>query len=188
MFEENEDLKAIGGQVYEWLFHMWARDTIIGIRRELDDDRNTISFGTLLDEMAERPTILTRRKFTGYSTGKEVFIFQMLDEAFDRYGIVKAADRLDDHIDPKAIRADRRQLDRAAKPVTDYANRLVAHRTPIDEMPLTYGQLNAAMDAMEPAFTKYYAVVNGGALMGLEPAMIGEWTKPFTIPWVKPQG
>jgi hypothetical protein len=60
---------------------------------------------------------------------------------------------------------------------------MVAHRTPIEET-LTYGELNAAIDALEPVFINYYAIVNGGGLMGLEPSIQYDWTEPFQIPWV----
>ena len=36
LFEKNHKLKATGGDVYEWMFRMWARDIVIAIRRELD--------------------------------------------------------------------------------------------------------------------------------------------------------
>ena len=55
LFETNDDLKAIGGEVYRWLFEMWARDIVIAIRRDLDDDTNTICLGRLLIEMSQRP-------------------------------------------------------------------------------------------------------------------------------------
>ena len=51
LFERNDRLKAIGADVYEWMFRMWARDVVVAIRRELDNDTNTICLARLLDEM-----------------------------------------------------------------------------------------------------------------------------------------
>src|SRR4051812_4460235 len=36
LFVENPSLHETGGDVYEWLFGMWGRDALMGIRRELD--------------------------------------------------------------------------------------------------------------------------------------------------------
>jgi hypothetical protein len=52
MFNKNERLNKIGSQPYRWLLGIWGRDAVIAVRRELDDDKNTICLGTLLDEMA----------------------------------------------------------------------------------------------------------------------------------------
>jgi len=90
---------------------------------------------------------------------------------------------MDDYMDPGYIQNDRDALDAECKPVKDYANRMLAHRTPIEEMPLTIGQLNRAIDAFEPMLVKYYAIVNGASLVGLEPSIIGDWTAPFRIAW-----
>ena len=43
MFRTNADLHAIGGDVYQWLFRMWAWDAIMAVRREMDPDSNTVS-------------------------------------------------------------------------------------------------------------------------------------------------
>lgn len=183
MFEQNAKLKAIGGQVFEWLFYQWARDAIIAVRRELDPDSNTVSLGCLLDEMAERPEVLTRRRYLGRITDESDFRWGMLNPVFEGYGLIKAADSMGDYLDPAHIRKDRNALDAECKPVKEYANRMLAHRTPIEEMPLTIGQLNKAIDAFEPIFVKYYAIVKGASLIGLEPSIIGDWTAPFRIPW-----
>jgi hypothetical protein len=183
MFEDNPKLKAIGGQIFEWLFFQWARDAIIAVRRELDPDSNTVSLGCMLDEMVERPEVLTRRRYVGRIRDESDFRWRMLNTVFDGYGLIKATDSMGDYMDPVCIQNDRDALDTECKPVKDYANRMLAHRTPIEEMPLTIGQLNKAIDVFEPMFVKYYAIVNGASLMGLEPSIIGDWTAPFRIAW-----
>src|SRR5437868_7099298 len=145
MFENNPKLKAIGGQVFEWLFHQWARDAIISVRRELDPDSNTVSLGCMLDEMVERPHVLTRRRYVGRIADTSDFRWKMLNTVFDEYGLIKATDSMDDYMDAVYIQNDRDALDAECSPVKNYANRMLAHRTPIEEMPLTIGQLNRAI-------------------------------------------
>ena len=67
LFERNDKLKAVGGDVYDWMFRMWARDIVIAIRRELDNDTNTVCLGRLLGEMAQRPKVITRAVPRRYS-------------------------------------------------------------------------------------------------------------------------
>ena len=103
LFENNQKLKSIGGEVYDWMFRLWARDIVISIRRELDNDTNTVCLGRLLDEMAQRPQVITRARYLG--------------------------------------------------------------DIPKDD---TLGDVNRTVEAMDEIFIKYYALIVGPSLMGLE--------------------
>jgi hypothetical protein len=185
MFQDNARLNAIGSQAWEWLLLLWGRDAVMAVRRELDDDTNTISLGTLLDEMAARPEILTRRRYMAHMTGCDQMVVKSNDEAFTLFGVTRSAtDRMDDYLDPAGIRADRNALDAAAKPVLDYANRMVAHRTPVEELAMSVADIHAALDAMEPVVKKYHVILSGSSLMSIEPMEVGDdWREAFTFPW-----
>jgi hypothetical protein len=47
--------------------------------------------------------------------------------------------------------------------------------------------VNRTVEAIEEVFVKYYAIIVGPSLMGLEPSIIHDWMKPFTIPWLVPE-
>ena len=191
MFNANTRLNAIGSQPYRWILGMWGRDAVIAVRRELDNDTNTICLGTLLDEMASRPEVLTRARYMAFMRKSEQFLIDLNDKAFTKRGVVKpTTDPSQDYMDPAVIKADRKSLDKAAKPVLEYANRLVAHRTPtIDKLEVTIKQINDAIDAIEPVFQKYHVIMTGSSLMRLEPYNQGDdWRRTFTFPWyVKPK-
>lgn len=185
LFQNNEKLKSIGGEVYDWMFRMWARDIVIAIRRELDSDTNTVCLGRLLDEMAQRSKVITRARYLG-DIPEDDFKYRMLWQTFDGFGIVRQSDTapLTDSLDPAGIAADRQRLVRVAKSVLAYANQLVAHRSETEHVPVTLGDVNRTVDAIEEIFIKYYAIIVGPSLMGLEPSLIGNWMAPFEIPWL----
>lgn len=188
MFENNPTLKATGGSVYEWLFLMWARDIVIAIRRELDHDTNTVCLSRLLDEFVQRPQVITRGRYTE-RVPRDNFMFEVLNGMFDGYGCQKPdpSDPTKDYLDQQGIAHDRKQLLTITKPVLAYANQLIAHRSETEKLPITVGDINRALDAVETTFLKYYAIVNGPAVTGLEPSMIGDWMEPFQIPWLTPK-
>ena len=68
-----------------------------------------------------------------------------------------------------------------------YANQLVAHRSETEHVPVTLGEVNRTLEEIEQVFRKYYAIIVGPSLTGLEPSIIGDWMKPFEIPWLEPQ-
>lgn len=185
LFERNEELKSIGGGVYDWMFRMWSRDIVIAIRRELDSDANTVCLGRLLDEMAQRPRVITRARYLG-DIPEGDFRYQMLWKTFDGFGVIRqsATSPLTDYLDPAGIAADRQHLAKIAKPVVAFANQLIAHRSETEHVPVTLGDVNRTVKAIEEAFIKYYAIIVGPSLMGLEPSHIGNWLAPFEIPWI----
>ena len=191
MFQKNERLSQIGSQPYQWIIGHWGRDTVMAVRRELDNDRNTISFGALLDEMADRNNLVTRKRFLGKlaEPGAEDLLLNSNNELFDEWGVVsRTSEPLEDYLNSDGIRADRRSLNKAATPVLDYGNQLIAHRTPVGRLPLTIKQIHDALDAIEPVFKKYFVILTGSALLQIEPTNVGDdWKETFKFPWyVKP--
>ncbi len=186
MFQTNERLKEIGSQPYQWILGMWGRDVVIGVRRELDSNKNNIAFGSMLDEMAECPEVLTRERYLSFLKTTEKFIIDSHNKAFDKWGVKKQnGSPATDYLDPSGIRADREELNATAAPVLEYANRIVAHRTPLEQpLQVTVGQVNAALDAFEKPFQKYHVIVTGRALERIEPNNVGDdWKETFTFPW-----
>jgi hypothetical protein len=81
-------------------------------------------------------------------------------------------------------RADRQALNKAAKPVLDYGNQLIAHRTPIGRLPLSINQIHDALDTIEPVFKKYFVILTGSVLSEIEPTNVGDdWKETFKFPW-----
>lgn len=185
MFQENERLNSIGSQAWEWLLLIWGRDAVVAVRRELDDDSNTISLGRILDEMAARPQVMTRRRYMAHMKGVEPDLASLNDRYFTSLVVMRpGSDPMDDHLDPDRIRADRKGLNAAAKPVLEYANRMVAHRTPVDKLDMTVQDIHDSLDAMEPVVKKYYVLLSGSALSNVEPVDVGDdWKEAFTFPW-----
>lgn len=157
----------------------------MAVRRELDDDTNTISLGTLLDEMAERPDVLTRRRYLAFMPQDKPWLTESNDMAFTSRGVIRpTADPMDDYIDPARIRHDRESLNATARSVLEYANQIVAHRSPVKGLDLTVAEIHAALDAMEPVLKKYYVLMTGNALVQVEPANVGDgWRDVFAFPW-----
>ncbi|HUE89219.1 MAG TPA: hypothetical protein VMO26_24340 [Vicinamibacterales bacterium] len=185
MFRNNKQLNDVGSQAYEWLLGIWGLDAVMAVRRELDPDSNTVAMGTMLDEMAARAPVLTRRRYLSFAPDHEPMRLQILNRLFDGYGAVRPNDdRMADHLSPDGINGDREQLEQAAAPALEYANQYIAHRTPIDDPTVKVSDINDAIDSLEPVFTKYYAILVGPALTALEPTNIGDdINEAFKFPW-----
>jgi hypothetical protein len=88
-------------------------------------------------------------------------------------------------IDPKVVRKDIDEVDKQAKLVVLYANKIVAHRT-TESVQTTLKHVNDSLEAIEKVLQKYYSLLTGGGLMGAEPSIINNWQAAFTVPWISP--
>jgi hypothetical protein len=190
LFEKNEKLQKVGNDVYRWLFGMWGRDALMAIRRELDTQGNTINLWHLMIEIENRPDVLTRRRYVAFlQPDAPEFRVRLLNRGFDDRGALSllagSRDPLDDIIAPERVLADRKYLQARTKKTFDYAQRLVAHRTPFsDDLKVTMTDINDAMDGIEEVFKKYYLILSGNTLFSAEATIQYDWMAAFNIPWL----
>src|SRR5207247_341135 len=115
-----------------------------------------------LHDMETHPHVLTRARHRGSFVELPQFRAQLVDQEFERFGGPPGPGTPEDHIPAAVIANDRAQLQRDTKAALDYAQRLVAHRTPIGEMPLTIREVDEAMRAVFRCLSKYYGFLAGG--------------------------
>jgi hypothetical protein len=118
--------------VFPWLTLLWGHDTLLALRRELDETPTTVCLKQMLHEMEARAEVLTRRRYLSHIQPTDgPHISEIMNRDFDRWGAVRpvgTGDPLDDQLDPRLIRADRESLESGAAEAVEYANRIVAHQ------------------------------------------------------------
>jgi hypothetical protein len=189
MFQENKRLNEIGGEVYRWLLGIWGRDALIALRRELDGQSNTVNLMHLFEEMKHRPTVMTRRRYLAHCTKDDhPYIREMMNKAFTRWGAVSdnSGDPLDDYIPADATDADQKALEVQTRKAFDYAQRMIAHRTPVEGLEIKPAEINAAIDAIEPMLQKYYLMFTASSLVSATAVAQYDWGAPFDFAWRTP--
>jgi hypothetical protein len=182
MFQSNSGLREIGGPVYQWLFGIWGRDALIALRRELDGQSNTINLVHLFKEMQQRPTIMTRRRYLAHCTPDDhEMVRTMMSNGFTKWGAVP-----DDYIPATVAKADEDSLTSQTQAAVDYAQQMVAHRTPVEGLDITLAQINSALDAIEPMVQKYYLMFTGSSLVRATATTQYDWGAPFDFAWRTP--
>jgi hypothetical protein len=191
MFQKNKRLGAEGGNVYRWLLGLWGRDALMGVRRELDGVEGVVNLVKLLYELEARPEVLTREWFLEtIPKGASEYLVEYHNQEFDKMGAVKANLQQygpKDHLPPSPIAADREALQAATLKAYGYAQQMLAHRTPIDDLEITVGEINAALAAIEKTFVKYVALLTGASLMKTAAEIQYDWDKCFTYAWIEPE-
>lgn len=187
MFEENKQLWDDGHHIYKWTLGMWGRDALMGIRREMDDQSGVINLRHLLYEIEARHEVMSRTRYMSQvraETPQDTVEF-LREQSKEWFPVQPAAsgDPMGSHIDPASVRDDRQALERATEVAFDYAQKFVAHRTPLEALEIKISDIHGAIDSLEPAFLKYYNLLTAVGLVQAEPSVVYYWHKPFTYAW-----
>lgn len=189
VFRGNQRLQGTGGYLWDWMRVNYASYVIIRIRRETDDQGNTVNLNRLLREMEQRPEVATRGRWRATRPlAPDSRLEECLNREFTEYWVGVRPDPADpdaDYIDPTMPRSDRERLQEAAERVNEVANRSVAHRTRVTPEDLKIREVDDAFEAIENTLQKYYALLHGVALAQAKPTPQFNTHEVFTFPWIQ---
>jgi hypothetical protein len=165
---------------YAYLGDTYVTYIAMGIRRQMKDDSRgrSISFVRLLTEIADTPTVLSRKYYV--SLYKDSADQLPANADFDEFcGCDKTC------ISEKMVTADVRELRRVASVVEDFADKRIAHhdkRQP-KVMP-RFEQVDSCLDALDRLYCKYHLAFHAEAMDSLMPVYQYDWKQIFTVPWL----
>ena len=142
-----------------------------------------ISLGILLTDIKAHPCTLTKAVFLEHYTNSEddrerarQAWLQRGEAAWDQ----EWADPQTDCLDSARITADLDRLRATAERVKTFANRTVAHidSRGVNDLP-TFADLDTAIDTLGELFKRYSPLLTGAGWPFLEPAIQGDWKRPF---------
>lgn len=164
---------------YTWMGSVYAAAASIGIRRQIDERKDVISFYRLLFEIRRKPEVLSRKRYVSLYSEPEIRA-RVADRHFDRF-----AGRGKPHVDPRIVGKDITDLTAITSKIKDYANERVAHigkKGP--KIVPTYKDLDECIDVMENLLIKYWALFHAEAIKNLLPTWQYDWKEIFRTPWI----
>lgn len=167
---------------YAYLGDTYVTYIAIGIRRQMKDDKKgrSISFVRLLTEIADTPTVLSRKYYV--SLYKDSADELPANAGFDGFcGCDKTC------ISAKIVIADLWELNRVASVVEDFADKRIAHHDKRQPKVLPrFEQVDSCLDALNRLYCKYHLVFHAKSLGGsIMPVYQYDWKQIFTVPWLK---
>lgn len=163
-------------------FYGYLGDTFIayismGIRRQIKNDENSISFVRLLDDISKNPSSLTRTYFKSLYTG--FVVAHWADRDFNKYAGTGA------HISPSLVLSDLLQLKDVARKVEKWADKRIAHRDRSHPKNVpTFREVDSCLDTLNKLYCKYHLLFHAKAMQSLMPVYQYDWKEIFTVPWI----
>ena len=152
------------------------------VRRELDGQAGALNLWHLLHDMEDNARLLSRDRYArlyAEETPREI-----VDDDFQRLGPLGETDGVV-HILASAVRQDRESLEVRTRPVEEYAERLVAHRTPVGELTLSIEAVDEALGAIFECMNKYHVLLTGTSIAFATPVPQFDFLAAFRQPWIR---
>jgi hypothetical protein len=173
----NNSALAAGPTVFFNCLVRWYVDSaIMGLRRHLKIDGDSISLAGLLQDIAGTPKFLSRTHFVSLSDKPEMH--PHLNRTFDKYAGQEA-----EYVSSEAVKQELDEFRKRSKRCETYADRLVAHldKHSIKDLP-TFQEFYDAVDFAETLLKKYTLLIRGSSLLSVTPVVLEDWMAIFRVP------
>ena len=188
---------------YSYLARTYLSHALIGIRRQTELQKDSISFVKLLAEIAENPEELSRSYFNSlypYSNGPD------LDQVVGRkvlegIGIadssqLKATIQMGDfaqyagangaYVCPQMVKDDKVRIESAVKTHGEYADKRIAYSDKCEPKVIpTFGEIDNCIKLLDQTYVKYHFLFYAESMETLMPTYQYEWKSIFCEPWLK---
>lgn len=183
---------ARGGLGEYWLGSCYTDSMFVGIRRETGADNGSIGIRRSLNGLASNPRMASRNWYEqefrrrGHQ-GRDAWELAELDAGFN---IFAAPGR--PFIDAERVKRDITTLDAVISRVNTYTTKTISHRDDTvlgapTALAVTWGELDAALDAVGNIYKKYYRLRHPGEALGpLTPLKSPGWIQIFETAWMPP--
>ncbi|MFA4888746.1 MAG: hypothetical protein WC628_04135 [Candidatus Omnitrophota bacterium] len=166
---------------YEFLGSAYASLAVMGIRRQVKINKQSISFARLLKQIADNPGVVSRERYVAlYGTD------QMMREIGER-DFKKFADKLGKRINSSVVINDLKSLQTKAAKCEKYADMRVAH---FDKRalknPPTFKDLDDCINHLEELLKKYLLIFRATCVSSVLPTWQYDWKEIFLAPWIVP--
>lgn len=165
---------------YEWMGNVYATAAVIGVRRQLDMDKDSISFARLLTDIIANPQVLSKDRFVALYEGSNIpdhYAHRHFDGLFIP-GFY--------HVNPSFVMHHLSALKHRAQPIRKYANKRIAHfdKSEFRELP-TYAELDNCLNYLEELLKKYLLLFRAEGHQRIVPTWQYDWRQIFRFPWIE---
>ena len=170
---------------YRYLFDSYISHAIIGLRRQIKSNTDSISIARLLEEIANAPQELSFNYYCSLLTRP----LSPPELAIIKHDFKQHADASGTHVCPRMVEDDLDELRKTTIACEEYADKRIAHRDKREpKLVKTYEdleeELNRSLEVLRQTFEKYYLLFHAGSTT-VKPTYQGDWKAIFSEPWMR---
>jgi hypothetical protein len=161
----------------------YATTQAVAVRRQAVPDRDSRNLGTLLAELSDDCSLITREFWVGMwdvtpTDPRHTLAAGIWTKQF--------AGTVGSHVDPAIVHADVARLRADSDAVKRYVDRHIAHsdrRATTINLP-SLSDVHDAIDSIGEIFRRYYNLLTAASMLQLEPTVLWDWMAVFRQAWM----
>jgi hypothetical protein len=174
---------------YNFVTRGYIASTLMGIRRQIKTNFDSISLIMLLNDIQANINILNSEiliRRSNYKGCDSHEINDYLSPEFLEKHNKDEAQKIYKIITAKFIQSDINHLSTSVQRCEDYSDKRIAHldKRPVKNIP-TFDELNKCISLLEKLILKYERLITGSAYAQLYPEPQFPWKKIFEKPWIE---
>ncbi len=190
---------------YRYLGRTYLSHALVGLRRQIKPQKDSISFVGLLDDIAKNPEELSRnyyRSLYSHPDGPDINQIEIegreeledigitgnsqLKELIQMDDFAPYADASGEHVCPDMVKDDIDKLKKTATACEDFADKRIAHRDKKEPEDVPkFNELDDCIKLLDKTYVKYHLLFYAESIDTLMPTYQYEWKAIFLEPWLK---
>jgi hypothetical protein len=177
MIKKNKDIQK-PSSFYEYLAYTYIAFIVMGIRRQIKNDYQSISLVRLLSEIAEQPQIISRKYFKSlYQVSAVEFL---ADNDFNQFCINSG----DEFISREMVINDICHLREVARVLEVFADKMIAHLDKKKPKVIpSFQNVDETIEFLDKLYIKYHLMFHAESMETLMPVYQYDWKQIFDFPW-----
>jgi hypothetical protein len=162
-----------------WMAVWYASAMSVSVRKQADNDKNSISYRRLLEEIKANPKVISRERFKKNFVDGWNYTEADANEGFDQMvGVGR------DYIDPVRVEGEIKELEIKTDKLRHYVNKRIAHHDKKDFTAIPkFSDLSESIDYLGSLHENYYLIFHCMST-NLLPVWQYDWKSVFRYPWI----
>ena len=176
----NPRFSTASGLFTQWMATAFVQATAVGVRRQAKADGDSVSLKRFLLEVQKCPSLVSREHYVSLFEGEHPDLIEAGQSDFD-----DIAGKGEPHLPSTIVSAHLCELDSAVKGIEHYVDRRIAHddKRGLAQPTPTFGDLSAALKAIEQLVILYSQLLKGESRTTLLPTIQCDWQNIFRFVW-----
>lgn len=157
----------------------YSAAVVAAIARQVDEDKDVISFVRLLRDIERNHAFITKSWFA------DQYALTLPRQIGERDFMANfGAGKM---LDPELVKRDIQELSAITDSIEKYRHTRIAHKTkdPTLRTTLTFTELDVAIDHLSKLITKYQLLLNQAGMPNLMPVVQYDWEAILRVPWIE---
>ena len=182
IIEGNSQFKRAPALFNQWLTSSFVQATVVGVRRQIKVDGDSISLKCFLYEVYQHPYLISRNHYMNLYSNKSALPSEVGNREFD-----KLAGQGGAYLPVNTVQQQLDRLISTTKQIEHYVDRRIVHydKRGLNNQVPKFNDLDNSLKVLEELVKFYWRWLKGDSMTQICPEVQYDWKAIFRFPWLE---